>query len=205
MVFKAHYVLLVLSIALLTYSPWGRNKVCPSDNPKISPSIPIDTIYWEKGIKLSWEDFRGEPDYTVDYKAVSYAGIACHIGATDTQAVINVRSYFCRSHSWIKTAKASDNLLQHELYHFHITEFFARKLRKSIAVSQPVPDSLYWVTVIKFYDNWNECDQLQAMYDHQTEFSTDSIWQRRWEKMILDSLEEYKSYTSPWVKIQLAK
>ena len=49
---------------------------------------------------------------------------------------MNVYSAMDRDHSWVDSTKKSAYLLSHEQYHFNITEYWVRKMRKDMLTTK---------------------------------------------------------------------
>ncbi|MBV6643909.1 MAG: hypothetical protein KI790_00580 [Cyclobacteriaceae bacterium] len=99
---------------------------------------------------------------------------------------VSVISYFHPSRSYVYFDDLENEaLLTHELYHFHITELFARKIRKKISDMRDKSDKsqineLYWLLL-------KEEDSMQLNYDYETNHSQLLGKQLNWQKKI-DSL-----------------
>lgn len=142
-----------------------------------------DTIYWSPCYKLKWDDFRGTPDTSSQYSAVSRPGIKYYLSANEDSFNVRVVCFFIKSQSWSKL-KSSDTLLMHEQLHFDIAELFARKLRKVFAEYK-----FNYTTVAKDIDklfllNKQERSKMDNLYDKETDFSRNRKQQLLWNKKI---------------------
>lgn len=156
-------------------------------------------IYWNEDVGLSWDDFRGTPDYNASNAAVTASGISHGFSASIKGDKVSYTSkvdcYFHPNLSWYKKELGDDNLLAHEQLHFDISELYARKLRKRIEEFrftlnlQEEMDTLY--------DNaLKELKEFQAQYDNESDYSRNIPKQRDWElkvKKLLVGLKKYKS------------
>lgn len=162
-----------------------------------------DTIFWREGVQLSWDDFNAPINSSELYLATTNANILLeYIHFDYNGAKIRVRAYFNKSKSWAKKDSVDNFILEHELFHFHITEIYARKLRKVISslkievVTAGPQIRKEFETLIKVLDEW------QALYDIETQHSIDILAQKKWKKIILDSLNAYGNYSNPEVFIK---
>lgn len=154
-----------------------------------------DTIYWSPCYKLKWDDFKGTPDTTSIFAAVSNPIIRYKLSATDDTFNIKVFCFFLKNKSWAKF-KNSDTLLMHEQLHFDIAELFARKLRKAFAEYK-----FNYATVGKDIDklfllNKQERAKMDTLYDKETDFSRNRTQQLLWNRKIKPELDKLKKYAS---------
>ena len=101
-----------------------------------------DTIVWGKDYWLTWDDFRGTPDYKNPHKAQSHVGIRCkyqtELIKTKTKskfAFKNTHPYtvFFRTKSWVKPEMTSGDeisrkLLKYEQVHFDAAHELAQRV-----------------------------------------------------------------------------
>ena len=66
-------------------------------------STTTDTIYWTEDYKLTWNDFKGQPDYNIEtISALSSSGLMHSKGCKDGKINYEVLSYFEKRESWVK-------------------------------------------------------------------------------------------------------
>jgi hypothetical protein len=105
-----------------------------------------------------------------------------------------VIAYFHPSRSYTyKTNMIGDkNLLTHELYHFHITEYIARKMRQDISMRNDI-DAKDLTELLKVYKAKE--NTMQQEYDvdtYHSYFSGKQIsWQTKIDSLLL-TLDKYK-------------
>jgi len=145
-----------------------------------------DTIYYNPGKKITWQDFKGKPDVQSGATAITssgfgyLAGIQSHEGKTDIG--ITVYCYFSKPGSWVRTA--SDYALNHEQHHFDIsfivTSLFIQKL-KAAKFTRNNYDAL----LEKIYrESCRELEKMQNDYDGQTRNGRLPIVQAEWNEKI---------------------
>jgi len=146
-------------------------------------------IEWNSDYKLKMEDFKGIPDYSLKYSAISAIEIKPVIFEVLDSFHYNFEVLFIKNESWIK--KDSKNLLEHEQLHFDIAELFARKLRKITMEGVFTDDESFMSVIDSVYCEWSSFDNI---YDKSTMYSILSEEQNKWKIMIRDSLVLYEKY-----------
>lgn len=154
-----------------------------------------DTIYYNPEKKLSWDDFKGDPDGGSVAAAITESGFGYRLSMQSknkkTEITITVFCYFSKMNSWVKPNMKSEYALLHEQHHFDITYInaclFIRKLRAAYltvenfaSVTEKVNDECY-----------GNLEKMQNEYDGQTKNGRVKNIQFSWNKKIdhqLDSL-----------------
>lgn len=142
-----------------------------------------DTIYWQKGYKLKWEDFKGTSDSIYHCEALTFSGIECKYSLIDTLFFYNVAAYFVTSKSW-KMPVVSNNTLKHEQLHFDITELFARRLKSEL--NKIKPNRLNVKNIVRSFvqKEIEEKEKVQDQYDKETDFGRNRTMQYKWQLKI---------------------
>jgi len=154
------------------------------------PFTEIDTI--------TLKDFKGyrKPYQTLDGQK-KFAFITTSITWEKTDDGVEVQAAFHPARSYVYNDKIVDRfLLKHELYHFRITEIFARKCRQELSQIRVVPSDDAISEVIAF--NEESEIEMQLRYDEESYHGYLMKEQKRWEKNVdslLNLLVEYKSPT----------
>ena len=160
--------------------------------------LPPERLVWDADKKLEWSDFKGNPDYLLDFVATTNSGMSHSYGIDGNgfldKSTSSVLAHFYPTFSWYKPADTTAAILRHEQSHFDITEVYARKLRKRIqeftftANANEEIKRLYEITE-------NERREAQRLFDNETDHSRLQDQERIWVKRIRDSLEKYWVYT----------
>ena len=167
--------------------------ICVQDNEPV--------LSWNESFKLSWDDFKAEPNKNVSAVAITASGITFgySIKQTDKDEVISfsseVHAHFYPEQSWYKSERADAHILGHEQLHFDITELYARKFRYRISqlkLSNRV--RLELKTIHKEINT--ELSQLQNKYDNETDYSRNFETQSKWKIYIDAELATYAKYKS---------
>lgn len=155
---------------------------------------------WNESYKLSWADFKGEPNHNVSAVAITASGISFgfSVRETDSEVVGFTTEVFCHFYpeqSWYKPDIADAHVLGHEQLHFDITELHARKFRQRISmlkVSNTIKSELRQLnkTINK------ELSEMQNRYDAESNYSRDFENQAKWKNFVAEELEKLSKYKS---------
>lgn len=158
-------------------------------------------LSWNESYKLSWSDFKAQPDYNVSAVAITASGITFgfSVTQTDTNQVISfdadVNAHFYPEKSWFKDELADNHLLSHEQLHFDITELYARKFREQITKLKDLS------TVKQDLRNINDrinraLARMQNTYDNESDYSRNEEVQAKWQVYIHSELQKVAKYKS---------
>ena len=175
---------------------------CAIIKPKIDPEQ--DPIYWQRVQPLSWEDFKAEPDLGSLNGAISDVSIIIKMfDYPIEEATVDIRSVFYPYGSWVNPYTKTQDMLTHEIYHFHIEEIFARKMRQQFDTTVFSPYDLrkqWW----KIYDGiLTKCISYHEEYDYEIRLPKGEENQVKWQEKIDRELDELKEYADPVVKIEV--
>jgi hypothetical protein len=156
---------------------------------------------WSKDTRLSWNDFKGTPDASNPFLAVTHAGFGYKYNANQDSIHVETSTHFKPLSSWVK--RPSEHLLLHEQLHFDIAEYFRRvfvnKLSKSTVAfgtaKQFIPE-LYAQTLA-------ELRKEQLRYDEETNHSVNKEKQEAWRRKYYEKLKD--SFESRSVHISFTK
>lgn len=160
----------VFSIFVIALVPLLQNKFF----------APVTIKRWST---VSWNDFQGIPRPFSSYDAS--IGTAIYL---DFDPI--TKRYFAYAgqnniYSWVKNSDGDEGyLLNHEQYHFNITELHARRLNEYIADN---PDATLNSIMLRLGSINIDLSTMQDQYDWETNHSTTIDKQRSWEYKI-DSL-----------------
>jgi hypothetical protein len=158
--------------------------------------LPIPYLYWKN---ITFTDFRGvkRPNQALDGQK-DFAFIVSELKVKRINDGIMATTYFHPARSYVyNTDLASNELLTHEIYHLHITEYSARLLRKKIKnTTKPISDNTLEAIKSKF--QFFE-DSLQFQYDDQTYHSYLVGKQKNWQHQIDSCLKSLKEYENPTI------
>src|SRR5690606_6200927 len=149
---------------------------------------------------ITFKNFRGlELFKKTLYNNPHYAYVVTSIEYEIDEDSITVKSLFHPSRSYVYSQTTnSKELLQHEKYHFKITELFARKMKKEITCKK-LRDKSKIETLIK--NKLQEEREFQRKYDDKTFHSYVLSEQKKFEyevDSLLDLLTTYQPSKIPY-------
>lgn len=150
-------------------------------------------IWTEKN--LNWSNFREVKSKSDGFSASIYSEIYCPREITENNS--GVYAYMSPSKSdRLNDSLISNQLLIHEQYHFNITEYYARLLRKEIV--KIGEDKLTIVDIQSLYDKYElKRDSVHDLYDSISDHNVKYHEQRYWELKIDELLRETAYYEMP--------
>lgn len=145
--------------------------------------------------QVTWNDFNAFPKPFSRFDASITSEIFLDFDSVKNQ--YSAYSAMYDSHSWKKEFGESEEnyLLNHEQYHFNITEYFAQKLNYYIETSDTLSKDRL---LEQLYLYRQDSDKLQDKYDDETNHSLNTDIQRKWEFQI-DSMLTSFTQDSGWV------
>lgn len=160
------------------------------------PKIYETEIEWSENRKLTWDDFKGEPDVinNPNTLALTNSGFGYESGINYLkEGQIFVQSVFNTNESWVALNGRNDYVLRHEQIHFDITEIYTRKLRKELIDAKVTSENLVRAKAI-FDKVFNELNERQNRYDDETKYGDKKETQEHWEAIVEIELAKYDLY-----------
>ena len=171
------------------------------------PNSSINTkgeMVWNKNRLLVWSDFRKKASTYEIAGDAALTATSIQVGTSllDKDLTITVVAKFYPYQSWTVKSKQSDELLHHEQLHFDITELIARQLRKELleTIQTKKDYSKMKHTVETFMNKW---DEIQDLYDDESDHNRNEAGQVKWNKFVVEELEKYSEYQQTELKIIL--
>ena len=159
-----------------------------------------ETVIWNESRRLTWDDFRADPNLSTDAVALTASGITFGYSVKTSGARIigfstSTEAHFYPDKSWYLKDKGDAYILGHEQLHFDITELYVRKFRKQIeklVVNQNVKEQMN-----RLHIAINEAlGETQRRYDSQSNHSINVEMQKQWEAFIKEELRKLDKYKS---------
>lgn len=159
-----------------------------------------EAMTWSEARKLTWSDFKANPDYNSNAVALTASGITFGYSVkTSGKRIVDfsttVEAHFYPNKSWYLKNKSDKHILGHEQLHFDITELYARKFRQQLerlVVNQNVKEQM-----TRLHTAINEAvNETQKRYDAQSNHSINADAQKQWELFIKEELEKLDKYKS---------
>lgn len=146
-----------------------------------------NNIQWSKNNLLTWSDFKGN-FVSGNYEAAIHTDIAF---GKNFKGEWSIWAYFNQNNS-AYIQDTSSYILQHEQYHFNISEVQARLLRKYVIEQKINMQSYQFETLFK--QTKSELINTQRKYDEQTNHSLNKLIQLQWQTNIDKQLKELEVY-----------
>ncbi|WP_339755286.1 DUF922 domain-containing protein [uncultured Winogradskyella sp.] len=166
----------------------------------LGKSTTEETMTWNESRKLTWADFKANPNTDSDAVALTASGITFGYSVkTSGRRIIDfsvtVEAHFYSNKSWYLKDKGDAYILGHEQLHFDITELYTRKFRQQLerlVVNQNVREQMQ-----RLHTSTNKAvSETQKRYDVQSNHSINKEMQKQWETFIKEELKELDKYKS---------
>lgn len=169
--------------------------VCAVNNLFSSSTKPVNRnfneVIWSKE-SLNWHNFTEVPYVSGNFSASIFSGVSYPKIKNNKSSWVYAYMIPGKSNK-LKDVIDDEQLLIHEQYHFNITEYYARLLRKSL-VEKGI-ENLDGSTIESIYrENQYRCDSLQDVYDSISDHNANTEEQRYWELKIDDLLRSTAYY-----------
>jgi hypothetical protein len=154
-------------------------------------------VQYENVKNITLADFKGYrlPAQTLDGDK-EFAFITTSIEWKKENDNLVIASLFHPSRSYVFDEHIVDRfLLQHELYHFHITEYFARLCRRDLSNLKQMPSASHVREIISFQKHTAEA--MQYAYDEESYHGYVLKEQKRWQFKIDSLLTSVEKYSNP--------
>lgn len=137
--------------------------------------------------QLSCDDFRGPlPQNEPSVAARSTCQLAISTETADGVYHFVVRAYFLPDCSFIRVRTA--RVLRHEQTHFKIAEIQALKLSRKLEPLQGGNASDSTQAIVNFENYFRTMDQMDELFDWETNHGLDKISETKWENKISQEL-----------------
>lgn len=153
-----------------------------------------DTLHWSKYRKLTWKDFQGVQDDSINAAITVVAFTTNSKYLSDSTISVVVNAVFYKSKSWVNKEHQTYYNLNHEQRHFDIAEVYARKANAELK-KYKFNRSTVINDIQKIFDYYSkERDKIQELYDKETTFpKINNKKQKEWNTKIDKWLEEYET------------
>lgn len=146
-----------------------------------------ERIAWEANKRLSWQDFKGNPNANGSFVASTSSGMSQSY-VIDNNGLLNkkethVTAHFYPEYSWYSTKDTTAGLLKHEQTHFDITEIHARILHRRIQSYAFTSNSKAEVKAL-YEEVEDERRAMQRAFDKETNHSINREEEKKWEAKI---------------------
>lgn len=146
-------------------------------------------IAWSVSNPLSVQDFKGKPDASVPYFAMTYSRIGQKMALENGVLRIEVTHFFDPVRSWMRKEKADSALLQHEQLHFTLSEVYARRVQQKLKTITPVKNLQAAIRSV-VEEELRTMNEQQDAYDRETKHGTNTAEQLRWSQKIAEMMRQ---------------
>jgi len=190
---KINRTILILGLTCLAASILFHINIFDYHAPIEYKDVSSITLRDFKGFKLPNQTLSGEKDFAFIVTSIEY-------DTDDT--MVEVKAMFHPSRSYVYSENlVSKTLLEHELYHFHITEVFAREIREQLSGMKMVPTA---VEIRRLVDaKINAERKMQMEYDYETYHSYVLKKQKAWQGKIDSLLSSHLKFDQSIVQFPL--
>ena len=147
-----------------------------------------DTIYYNINRPITWDDFKGTPDYNNPGGAITASGFAFDANmntvGNDIYLNVGIYTFFSKRKSWKKPNINSNYHLSHEQHHFDITRISAEKFLNEILRANFTVNNYNKLLSSLFTKAFDENTALQQKYDSETRHSINTSEQLKWNDKI---------------------
>ena len=152
-------------------------------------------VPWSATRRLTWSDFKGDPDPHSTNAALTSSNINIEFGYNEEGFQYTIKCSFDKNRSWVRIKNT--DVLAHEQGHFDIAEIYARKLNRMMKAYH-FNAKTAGTDLNQLYENaMKQHRQTQIQYDQETDYSRNKPKQEEWLKKIdsdLKSLELFANY-----------
>jgi hypothetical protein len=151
-----------------------------------------EAIPWSVRRVVSWEDFQSTPLRGTEAVASTSTSLGLAYQLKEGELSYEITCNFSKMKSW--GLMRTDYILAHEQGHFDITEILARKLYQQLS-AYTFNKRTYKQDLARIYNAVvAEKEQMQELYDHETDHSRNKAVQAQWLDRIERMLEESQDW-----------
>ena len=143
---------------------------------------------------ITWNEFRGKPDNTCGFIAMTYSGIKLKYSYQTRNGVaaakVEVCPYMDLSQSWYKKEHCNDSTLVHEQRHFDITAIVTRQFIDDLK-SRNFTMANFSSEIKKMHHQYlQKLAEMQRQYDGETLHGTIPDKQAAWNQQIFEEVQK---------------
>lgn len=153
-----------------------------------------ELVEWSAGRKLSWLDYKADPDRNSDAAASTTTYLAIQYNIRYNGFTYKINSKFSKDRSW--GLHKTNYILSHEQGHFDLAEVFARKLHMRMTEYQFNAKTAQKDLKKIYQEVTSEKEKVQNDYDKETKHSINKSKQAEWLERIDSMLKDYEQYAN---------
>jgi hypothetical protein len=160
---------------------------------------------WSENDKLTWRDFKDTLITGTHRAALTTSGMLVNFHqAGPDSLIITAYSQMDPAKSWVNTSREkSDYILEHEQYHFNISEYWCRKFKKDVSMTRFTAKTVKEKIQMLQRESRTACLEMEVEYDKDTNHSEIRDAQHKWERRIDELLKSLEQYSAPVMSVPL--
>lgn len=155
----------------------------------INPGEKTDTVFYDPGRQLTWNDFQGNSNRpgsryaAAVFSSLSYEGDSKMAGRY-LQATIGLKVFMVKSMSWGRPDARNASTLAHEQTHFNITRLMAEHFKERLKIMDLTIEDYDSQIQYEFLEIFREMNREQESYDAQSNHGLNTSAQEKWNQKI---------------------
>lgn len=141
---------------------------------------------------LKWSDFHGNVDSTSSFSAYSQVYLGYELKPFEDGYILSTDAFFSSDSSWVR--HKTRHGLEHENYHFKLTEIVRRRMLKELFSIQFYVTNIHEIVDDRLDNYVLLHNQDQDYYDSETDFGRNRKRQKEIENTIDSLLVELNEY-----------
>jgi len=147
-----------------------------------------DTVYYQKGRLLSFNDFKAKPPQNTRFQAAIFPSFGYDMkrefkgGLIQVQVILKV--YMIRSASWAFPMIKNSYSLNHEQRHFDLVKLISERFKLKLLSEKLNPDNYEGIINFEYLEFYREMNRLQERYDQETNHGINKAKQDEWNRWI---------------------
>lgn len=141
---------------------------------------------------ITWKDFKGKPDQSCGFVAMTYSGIKMTYSYKTQSGLTSLKVQVCPymdvKKSWYKKEQCGDSTLEHERRHFDITALVTKRFSEELKRQSFSVVNLQSEIKKLHKDYLKRLEEMQTDYDRETEHGINRQKQILWNKKIAEEL-----------------
>lgn len=147
-----------------------------------------DTVYYQKGRSLSFNDFKAKPPQNNGFQAAIFPSFGYdmqrELKGGIIQVQITLKVYMIRSASWALPMIKSTYSLNHEQRHFDLVKLISDRFKAKLLSEILNPDNYEGIVSFEYHEFYREMNRLQQKYDQETNHGINKAKQEEWNRWI---------------------
>lgn len=163
-----------------------------------------DIIVWNSKTMLHWNNFKGTPDSSSKYQAMSFISFEYQSRLEKDTLMLIITCCFFTNSSWVKPQSKNKLLLMHEQTHFDIYEYCRRIFVQKLLNADLKKATVFNQIRITGFGIEMMLDKMNNEYDEQTQFSMNRSKQKKWSAAMEARLNQLQASSQMELKLPLS-